>query len=139
VVPTLPYGLYHILLPIVDYLNPEDMYLFGLASCAESIYAGSTTVLHTLSHVDHFAKAAEEVGLRTVVGELIPEADFSKLKDGIYEYLPEQADESFKRAINLVERWHGKAEGRITAILSFTARKTILSSCSNPNRNKIAK
>ncbi|MEM2127494.1 MAG: amidohydrolase family protein [Candidatus Bathyarchaeia archaeon] len=111
-------GLYEVLFPIKTYIQPNDIYLFGLASCAESIYAGSTTIVDTYNYMNSFAKAVNETGIRAILGEQVIEADLMKVKDGIYEYLPEQANDSLKRALNLVENWHGKSNGRIKTIMA---------------------
>lgn len=111
-------GLYEVLFPVKKYVQPNDIYLFGLASCAESIYAGSTTIVDTYNYMDSFARAVEETGIRAILGEQVIEADLMKVKDGIYEYLPEQADDSLNRALNLVKNWHGKSDGRIKTIMA---------------------
>jgi 5-methylthioadenosine/S-adenosylhomocysteine deaminase len=64
--------------------------------------------------MDEFAKAAEFTGIRADLGEQVAEADYQAIKDGIYRYIPEQAEEMLKRAIALKQNWHGRGEGRIT-------------------------
>ena len=107
-------GLYQVLFPSKQHLKPEHCYTLGLASCAEAITSGSTTIQETYNYMHHFAKAAKETGIRADLGEQIAEADYQSIKDGVYEYLPEQAKEMVKRAKSLKERWDGAAEGRIT-------------------------
>ena len=107
-------GLYQILFPVKEYLNPDSCYELGLASSLEALTSGSTTIQETYNFMDHFAKAAKETGIRADLGEQIAEADYLAIKDGVYKYIPEQAEEMFKRAVGLKSKWHGKAEGRIT-------------------------
>jgi 5-methylthioadenosine/S-adenosylhomocysteine deaminase len=107
-------GLYQVLFPVKKYLNPEHCYAFGLAGCLEALTSGSTTIQETYNYMDPFAKAAEETGIRADLGEQIAEADYQAIKDGAYEYLPEQAEEMLGRAVRLKEGWHGRAGGRIT-------------------------
>ncbi len=115
-------GLYQITFPISKYICTEDSHLFALASCAEAIFAGSTTVVAThrndTKNFDEFARAVDEIGMRVILGEIIPEADLYKLKDNIYEYHPEKADECIKRSIKLYKEWHGRANNRIKTILA---------------------
>jgi 5-methylthioadenosine/S-adenosylhomocysteine deaminase len=111
-------GLYQILFPVKEFLKPEYVYAFGLASCVEALAAGSTCVMETYNYISHFARAAEEMGLRAVLGEQIPEADFSKVKDGVYEYLPDQGEKALERGVELVRRFEGKAGGRIRTVLA---------------------
>lgn len=107
-------GLYRVLFPVKELIEPEHVYIFGLAACVEALNAGTTTVQESYNHMAEFARAAEETGIRASIGEQISEADYGKVKDGEYSYLPEQADEMYRRAVRLVETWHGKAGGRIT-------------------------
>jgi 5-methylthioadenosine/S-adenosylhomocysteine deaminase len=107
-------GLYQVLFPVKEYLNPEHCYTLGLASCIEAITSGSTTIQETYNYMHHFAKAAEETGIRADLGEQIAEADYHAIKDGVYKYLPDQAEKMLKRAVDLKREWHGRAEGRIT-------------------------
>lgn len=111
-------GLYKILFPIKRFIKPRDMYTFGLASCLEALNFGSTCVVETYNHLSHFARAAEETGIRGVLGEQVADVNYDKLMDGVYEYLPEQGEEMLKRGIRLVEDWDGRAEGRIRTILA---------------------
>jgi len=107
-------GLYQVLFPSKEHLKPEHCYALGLASCAEAITSGSTTIQETYNYMHHFAKAAKETGIRADLGEQIAEANYLAIKDGVYEYLPEQAKVMVKRANTLKEQWNGKADGRIT-------------------------
>lgn len=109
-----PQGLYRVLFPVKAFIEPRHIYLFGLAACVEALNAGVTTVQESYNHMDAFARAAEQAGIRANIGEQISEADYDKVKDGEYAYLPEQAEEMYRRAVRLVETWHGKAGGRIT-------------------------
>ncbi len=107
-------GLYQVLFPVKEYLNPEHCYELGLASCLEALTSGSTTIQETYNYMDYFAKAAEETGIRADLGEQIAEADYIAIKDGGYKYNPEQAEAMLKRAVALKSKWNGEAEGRIT-------------------------
>jgi 5-methylthioadenosine/S-adenosylhomocysteine deaminase len=107
-------GLYQVLFPVKNHLKPEHCYVFGLAGCLEALTSGSTTIQETYNYMDPFARAAEETGIRADLGEQIAEADYQAIKDGVYEYLPEQAEEMLERAVKLKKEWHGGAGGRIT-------------------------
>ena len=107
-------GLYQVLFPVKEYLKPEHCYTLGLASCLEALVSGNTTIQETYNYMDHFARAAKETGIRADLGEQIAEADYQAIKDGVYKYLPEQAEEMIGRATSLKKKWDGKAEGRIS-------------------------
>ena len=106
-------GLYDVLFPVMNFIDPRYMYSFGLVDCAEAVNAGVTTVQQSLNYMDAFAKAVEETGVRANIGEEISEFDYDKVKDGEYVFLPEQGKEMYERAVKLAQTWHGKADGRI--------------------------
>ncbi|MBA7606251.1 Atrazine chlorohydrolase [subsurface metagenome] len=107
---------YKVNLPLEGYRRPEDMEWLGLASCAEFIQGGSTTAMLIYTYPDGFAKAVEEAGNRMIMGADIEEVDLNRLKEGVYEYLPEKGEAAYKRAVNLHRNWHGK--GLITTIMA---------------------
>lgn len=107
-------GLYQVLFPVKEYLEPEHVHTLGLASCVEALSSGSTTIQETYNYMAEFAGAAEETGIRADLGEQIAEADYQAIKDGVYSYLPEQAEAMIKRAKALKAGWDGAAGGRIT-------------------------
>lgn len=105
-------------LPLEGYRRPEDMRDLGLASCAEFIYGGSTTAMVTYTYPDGFAEAVAVAGNRVILGADIEEVNLERLKQGVYEYLPEKGEAAFKRATDLYDNWHGKAEGRISVVMA---------------------
>lgn len=107
-------GLYQVLFPVKKHIEPCHCYTLGLASCLEALASGSTTIQETYNYMGEFAKAAEETGIRADLGEQIAEADYQAVKDGVYRYIPEQAEEMMERALKLRHEWHGRAGGRIT-------------------------
>jgi len=109
---------YQVNLPLEGYRHPDDMEHLGLASCAEFIYGGCTTAMVIYTYPDGFARAVEKAGNRVILAADIEEVDLNKLRKGVYEYLPEKGKAAFKRATTLYRNWHGKAEGRITAIMA---------------------
>ena len=108
---------YTVNLPLEMYRSPDDMEQLGAASCAEFIYGGCTTALVIYTYPDGFARAVAEAGNRAIIAADIEEVDLNKLKDGVYDYLPEKGEAAFQRAEELYRNWHGKAEGRITTCL----------------------
>jgi len=109
---------YTVNLPLEGYRRPEDMEHLGLASCAELIYGGSTTATVIYTYPDGFARAVERSGNRVILSADIEEVDLNRLRDGVYEYLPEKGEAALRRAIDLYRNWHGGADGRITTVLT---------------------
>lgn len=108
---------YTVNLPLEGYRLPEDMETLGLASAAEFIAGGCTTALVIYTYPDGFAKAVEQAGNRVYLAADIEETDLPRLQEGYYAFLPEKGKAGFKRAEELYEQWHGKANGRITTLM----------------------
>jgi 5-methylthioadenosine/S-adenosylhomocysteine deaminase len=109
---------YAVNLPLEGYRQPEDMDHLGLASCAELIYGGSTTSTVIYTYPDGFARSVEKAGNRVILSADIEEVDLNRLRDGIYEYLPEKGKAAIRRAVDLYRNWHGRADCRITTVLT---------------------
>jgi 5-methylthioadenosine/S-adenosylhomocysteine deaminase len=109
---------YTVNLPLEGYRHPDDMEYLGLASCAELIYGGSTTSTVIYTYPDGFARAVEKAGNRVILSADIEEVNLNRLRDGIYEYLPDKSETALRRAEDLYRNWHGRAEGRITTVLT---------------------
>ncbi len=108
---------YDVNLPLEGYRQPQDMEYLGLASCAELIQGGCTTSVILYTYPDGFARAAEQAGIRVLLAADIEEVNLEKLREGIYEYMPQKGEAGFQRAVDLHRDWHGKANGRITTLM----------------------
>ena len=104
-------------LPLEGYRRPEQMEALGLASCAEFIYGGCTTSTVVYTYPDGYAQAVEETGSRCHLAADIEHVDLERLRDGVFEYLPEKRDAAVRRAKDLYSDWHGGAGGRITTLM----------------------
>ncbi len=108
---------YNTNLPLEGYRRPEDMDWLGDASCAEFIHGGCTTSMVIYTYIDGFAKAVEKAGQRVILGSDIEEVDLNRLKQGVYEYLPEKGKAAFKRSVDTHRKWHRK-NGLITTVMA---------------------
>jgi 5-methylthioadenosine/S-adenosylhomocysteine deaminase len=109
---------YTVNLPLEGYRRPEDMKWLGPASCAELIHGGSTTSMIIYTYPDGFAKSVANAGNRVVLATDIEEVDLVRLMEGVYDYIPEKGESAYRRAVDLYEKWHGGADGRITTIMA---------------------
>jgi 5-methylthioadenosine/S-adenosylhomocysteine deaminase len=77
---------------------------------AELIQGGSTCALtmETVSHTEEVFKVVQETGFRATVGKCMMDRG-----DDVPADLQEKTDESIAVAVELLERWHGGADGRI--------------------------
>jgi 5-methylthioadenosine/S-adenosylhomocysteine deaminase len=57
--------------PVVRAVDPESVYWAALASYAESIRCGVTTVNDMYRHIDALGRAAEEIGIRAVLANVV--------------------------------------------------------------------
>jgi 5-methylthioadenosine/S-adenosylhomocysteine deaminase len=109
---------YKVNLPLEGYRQPDDMDWLGDASCAELIHGGSTTSMIIYTYPDGFARSIAQAGNRVILAADIEEVDLVNLMDGAYHYLPEKGEAAYRRAVDLHQNWHGKVEGRITAVMA---------------------
>ncbi len=90
--------------------TPETLYASARLGLAEMIKSGATSVLDmgTLHHQDVVFQAIEESGMRAMAGKAMMDRT-----ENLPPLLRETTDESLKQSLDLMHRWHGKADGRI--------------------------
>ncbi len=90
--------------------TPESIYASAQLGIAELIRGGTTSALtmETVNHTEHVFRAVEESGFRATVGKCMMDRG-----DQVPEALREHADDSVAQSLDLLERWHGAADGRI--------------------------
>ena len=64
------------------------------------------------------APFVERLGIRSAMGEMIGDADPDRMVKGEFVFDPAANKAQLERARGFAERWHGRADGRITAILA---------------------
>jgi 5-methylthioadenosine/S-adenosylhomocysteine deaminase len=103
--------------PLEANLKPKHVYDGTLLGCLEMIKSGTTCFCDMYFHEEMVAKAVEKAGLRAVLSEGIIEAGDSA-----------RGENMLKDSVNIVKRFNGYADGRVSARLGPHA----LYSCS-PN------
>jgi len=90
--------------------TPESLYASARLGIAELIKGGTTCALtmETVNHTDSVFRAVEESGLRATVGKCMMDQG-----DDAPEALIEETNDSITESLDLLERWNGRAEGRI--------------------------
>jgi 5-methylthioadenosine/S-adenosylhomocysteine deaminase len=87
--------------PMHRVVSPEDAEIASRLCYAESLVAGTTTIVDMWRHMEGSARAARDLGIRAV---LVP-------------YVAEHPDHDYFETLDtneaLIERWHGGADGRI--------------------------
>jgi 5-methylthioadenosine/S-adenosylhomocysteine deaminase len=94
-------------------LTDNDIYKGTLLACLEMIKSGTTCFNDMYFHMDETAKAVEQAGIRAA------------LSYGMIEFGDkDKADAELKAGSRFVQKWHGKADGRITAMYGPHAPNT---------------
>ncbi|WP_411349970.1 amidohydrolase [Paenibacillus sp. WLX2291] len=84
-------------------MTAEDIYWGSKMSMAEMIRSGTTTFADMYIHMNDIATAVEETGMR------------ASLTRGLV-FIDDQAQQRLVEAVDLVEKWHHAADGRITTM-----------------------
>ncbi|MHA6484523.1 amidohydrolase [Paenibacillus sp. strain BS8-2] len=92
------------MLPAEARMTPEDIYWGAKLAMAEMIRSGTTAFADMYIHMNEIAHAVEEVGMR------------ASLTRGLV-FLENDGGRRMTEAMDLIGRWHGTAEGRITTML----------------------
>jgi len=88
----------------------ETLYVSARLGIAEMIKSGTTAVIDmgTLHHQDSVFRAIEESGIRAQSGKAMMD-----LTENLPPALRESTEDSLRESMDLLHRWHGKADGRI--------------------------
>ena len=106
--------------PAEDRLTEESVYYGSMVAIAEMIRNGTVSFSDMYFFLDDTARAVEESGVKANLSRSIvsfdPEIDCEK-------------DSRIKEAIDVFDRWHGKADGRIKIDMSLHAEYTNVEKC----------
>ncbi|WP_342546908.1 amidohydrolase [Paenibacillus sp. FSL P2-0089] len=93
--------------PMEEKFTGDDVYWGTSLSVLEMLKGGTTTFLDMYDHMDRVAEVTEQSGIRAV------------LMRGVIGLCPEEVQQAkLAEAIAFARNWHGKADGRITSMLS---------------------
>lgn len=93
--------------PMEEKFTGEDVYWGTSLSVLEMLKGGTTTFLDMYDHMDRVAEVVELSGIRSV------------LMRGVIGLCPEEVqNHKLGEAISFARNWHGKADGRITTMIS---------------------
>ncbi|MBW5446355.1 amidohydrolase family protein [Cohnella sp. CFH 77786] len=91
------------MLPAEARMTPEDIYWGSMLAMAEMIRSGTTAFADMYIHMNEIAAAVERSGMR------------ASLTRGLV-FLEDDGGRRMREALDLADRWHGAAGGRITAM-----------------------
>src|SRR3954452_10320314 len=92
-------------------LDEKSARAAGELACAELLLGGTTAILDmgTVHHTDEIFAAAEQSGIRAVIGKAMMDADDPLIPPGLRETTRASLDHSAA----LIDRWHGAAGDRL--------------------------
>jgi len=96
--------------PLEGALDTQAMYASARLGIAELLLGGTTSALDmgSVHHTDELFRAADELGLRYTGGKTLMDQG-----EGHPPTLSESTEEAVSRSVELCERWHGTADGRL--------------------------
>jgi 5-methylthioadenosine/S-adenosylhomocysteine deaminase len=104
------------LVPFESLLEPEDVYLSGLAAYTNMIKVGTTCVSeHGARHPREVARAMTEVGIRGLLAESTMDISDRDLPPNMVL----STEEAIARNVALVQEWSGTGDGLIRGCFSF--------------------
>ncbi len=106
--------------PAEDRLTPESVYYGSMVAIAEMIRNGTVSFSDMYFFLDDTARAVEESGVK------------ANLSRSIVSFDPEidcDNDSRIKEAIDVFDRWNGRADGRIKIDMSLHAEYTNVEKC----------
>ena len=107
-----------------SFMTEDESQLMALLGALESIRSGTTCVMESDGNVLEYAKALDNTGLRLVLAESINDIDYEKLRDGVDEYSESKREAQLQQSADLIEKWHGRSDGRITCFMGTHAPET---------------
>lgn len=100
-------------IPAVHSLSFEETRALARLGCFEMLRSGSTTIVDYYRHPKALAMAANEIGVRAVIGGRIHDADTEALAQGRYEHRPEIGEATLRETFDLIEDPLVRDNGRI--------------------------
>ncbi len=112
--------------PMATVIRREERLAVGALTYAELLRSGVTTVLEMEEDADVYAPFVEQLGIRSAIGIMIHDVEVEGLRRNEYRFSARLHEAQLRQAVEFAKRWHGKAQGRITALM--TPNMTIASS-----------
>jgi len=111
-------ALYDVYGPFEELMTADDRAVMARLGAVETIKSGTTCLVENLFDISPIVEILAEIGLRAVISDMIRDVDWLALKQRTYKFDPGLGRSCLQRAVDLVEKWHGRDEGRILCQLS---------------------
>jgi 5-methylthioadenosine/S-adenosylhomocysteine deaminase len=118
--------------PLEGAHDSESVYYSALLGIGELFRGGTASIvdMETVHHTESAFEAIAQSGLRAISGKCM--MDWG---EGVPDSLLEKTDASIQESVDLLEKWHGKCEGRLQ--YAFAPRFAV--SCSEDLLKEVAK
>ena len=124
--------------PLQGNYDAEDGRVSAQLCMLEMIKSGTTSFIESMIHTrygfDGIAKALEQSGMRGCLAKTIMDTPAYGRKQMMHQGMIEDGEKSLAETVNMIDRWNGKANGRIA--VWFGPRS--LGACSKALYEKIA-
>ena len=105
-------------------LTQEEQQVMALLGALEAIRSGTTCLLEISAGLQGYTSHLEGTGLRLVLAESFNDVDEARLREGVFEFGEHRLEEGLKRSADLIEKWHGASEGRVSCFMAPHAPET---------------
>lgn len=113
--------VYQYMVPASYLLEPQERAAIARLACAEAIRSGTTTMVDPLRHVDDYAPAMIDSGMRLWLAESCADAVTTEVGAGTYRFDREFGETFLTRTRDLIERFHGSEDDRVRVMISAHA------------------
>ena len=111
-------------LPMSGVIAQEERQVIGALAVTELLRGGVTTILEMEEDAELFAPFIESSGIRALIGVMVNDLNLEALARGETVFDAAVRDQQLDQANGLAERWHGRADGRIQAVMAATGLST---------------
>ncbi len=111
-------------LPMSGVMADEERQVIGALAVTELLRGGVTTILEMEEDAELFASFIEASGMRALIGVMVNDVNLEALIHGETVFDPVVRDHQLDQANGLAERWHGRAQGRLQAVMAATGLST---------------
>jgi 5-methylthioadenosine/S-adenosylhomocysteine deaminase len=108
-----PDGFYGLALPMERHLDAEAAYRLSRLGIAEVLLSGSTVIHEIYHHPEATAQAAAELGVRAQLANKVFDTDLPTIATGERAQIPAEGERRLQQNVELYQKWHGAADGRI--------------------------
>jgi len=111
-------------LPMSGIISASERKAIGALAVAELLRGGVTTILEMEEEAELFAPFIESSGIRALMGVMVNDVRLDALARGQTVFDESVRSVQLQQACGLAERWHGRANGRLQAIMAATGLST---------------